>query len=495
MADVDELKLLIRSRHPLITIETIEERKAAEIIARAVGGMGMTLLTWTLSRGLVRTLPAPTSDIPKTEKPEDLLRWILQAEYAAVYVLYDFCTHTSNAETARLFRDVVQDSTRVQRTVIVVDQRIQLAEAIRRLGVPYEIALPDTQRLELIVRKVYQDLSQYESVKAELNREQMDALLQNLRGLTDDEAALAVTQMIVQDGRLNAADIQSAQEIKRGVIEQSDLLDFVAVDEASSRIGGLGRLRQWLQKRRGALSKEARDFGLEPPRGILLLGVQGCGKSLMAKVVASEWNLPLLRMDPSNLYDKFVGESERRLRDAIRLAEAMAPLVMWIDEIEKAFASAASQSADGGLSQRMFGTLLGWLQDHREPIFVVATANDISALPAELLRKGRFDEVFFVDLPDDAARREIFTVHLSRRKRDPKLFDLNNLTSASDGFSGAEIEQAIVSALYAAFAAKQELTTELILQELRSTQPLSVTMAEKVAALRQWAQGRCTPAN
>lgn len=226
-----------------------------------------------------------------------------------------------------------------------------------------------------------------------------------------------------------------------------------------------------------------------------MLGVPGCGKSLCAKAVAADWGMPLLRLDPGVLYQKFIGESENQLRQAIQQAEAMAPVVLWIDEIEKAFASASSSSADGGLSQRMFGTLLSWMQDHREPIFMVATANDISALPPELMRKGRFDEVFFIDLPGVDARRQIFQIHLKRKKRNPADFRIDELADASKDLTGSEIEQAIASGLFRAFADKRELTTEDILRAVASTNPLSSLMSERIESLRAWAANRCVVAD
>jgi SpoVK/Ycf46/Vps4 family AAA+-type ATPase len=227
----------------------------------------------------------------------------------------------------------------------------------------------------------------------------------------------------------------------------------------------------------------------------LLLGVQGAGKSLSAKAIATAWQRPLLRLDPGALYDRFVGESEHRLRDALKQAEMMAPIVLWIDEIEKGFASAASHSTDGGLSQRMFGTLLTWMQEHDKPVFLVATANDIDALPPELLRKGRFDEIFFVDLPGEKVREQIFAIHLTKRKRDPAKFDLKALAKASAGFSGAEIEQAVIAALHEAFAEKGEIDTRRVVEVLGRSPPLSVTAAERIAMLRDWARHRCVPAD
>jgi len=226
-----------------------------------------------------------------------------------------------------------------------------------------------------------------------------------------------------------------------------------------------------------------------------MLGIPGCGKSLCAKAVASDWQMPLLRLDPGVLYQKFIGESESQLRQALAQAEAMAPVVLWVDEIEKAFASASAGSADGGLSKRMFGTLLSWMQDHRHPIFIIATANDVSSLPPELMRKGRFDEIFFVDLPSPEVRKEIFEIHLRKRGMKPEQFDLQALVSTSEGFSGSEIEQAIVSATYVAAAGERSITGEDLVAELRQTRPLSVVMGERVAALREWASDRTVPAD
>jgi SpoVK/Ycf46/Vps4 family AAA+-type ATPase len=272
-------------------------------------------------------------------------------------------------------------------------------------------------------------------------------------------------------------------------------LEPIIADVSPEEIGGLKNLKRWLNLRHCGFSARARQFGLDPPRGILLLGVQGCGKSLCAKVVASAWHMPLVRMDPGVLYQKFIGESEARLREALRQAESMAPAVLWIDEIEKAFASAGSDSADGGLSQRMFGTLLSWMQDHHHPIFLIATANNLAQLPPELMRKGRFDEIFFVDLPQPEQREAIFAIHLHKRGRDPTQYDLAHLAAVAEGYTGAEIEQAVIAGMYAAFAEKTECTTEQIVAAMQATQPLSVVMREHVQRLRAWAKTRCVMAD
>ncbi len=279
------------------------------------------------------------------------------------------------------------------------------------------------------------------------------------------------------------------------MIQRGGLIEYIQTPLDLSEIGGMRRLKKWLEERKDAFTSKAEDFGLKAPKGVLMLGVQGAGKSLCAKAIATAWHQPLLRMDPSVLYASYIGESERNLRDALRQIEAMSPVILWIDEIEKGFASAASQSTDGGLSKRMFGTLLTWMQEHEAPVFVIATANDIEALPPELLRKGRFDEIFFVDLPTENVRKEIFAIHLKKRGRDPGQFDLDALAKTSEGYSGSEIEQAVISALHGAYANETDLDTNRLLSALRTSPPLSVTMAECVQCLRAWAEGRCVPAD
>lgn len=301
---------------------------------------------------------------------------------------------------------------------------------------------------------------------------------------------------VLERGRADNSVLEAVLAAKRDLLRTDGLLEAVKRDASFADLAGLQRLRAWLDKRKGALTAEGQRFGLVPPKGILITGVQGCGKSLAAKAVAGEWGFELARLDAGALYDKFVGESEKRLRKGLELAQKMAPLVLWIDEIEKAFASAGtSGDADAGLSQRLLATLLTWMQDRESGVFLAATSNNISALPPEMLRKGRFDEIFFVDLPSSVARVALFALHLQKRGRDPQSFDLPKLAAATEGFSGAEIEQGIASALYTAFAAKQQLSTEILLGEITSTQPLSVTRSEEVTAIREWARTRAVAAD
>jgi SpoVK/Ycf46/Vps4 family AAA+-type ATPase len=281
-------------------------------------------------------------------------------------------------------------------------------------------------------------------------------------------------------------------EAKKALLKRSEMVEFVDSTDTLASVGGLENLKAWLAQRQGAWDEGAIKFGLDAPNGVIILGVQGCGKSLCARAVAGEWKLPLVKFDTAAVYDKFIGETEKRIQKVFKVAEGLAPCILWIDELEKVFAGSGpdSASADAGVSSRLLASFLSWMQDRKPPVFVAATCNNVTVLPPELIRKGRFDELFFVDLPNEAERKQIFSIQLSRRKRNPSDFDLGRLAVASKGFSGAEIESAVQTALYAAFARKQELSTDDLLTALGSTVPLSITRAEEIAQLRNWAQHR-----
>jgi len=335
------------------------------------------------------------------------------------------------------------------------------------------------------------------TVDAKITQESLVTMVRNLRGMTRRQVEQVVLDLISVERRLTDADINKLLAHKRQMLHRGGLLEYVESPVTLDEIAGLTRLKHWLRQREHTLSGNVHAGGMElhPPKGVLMLGVPGAGKSLCAKAVATAWGRPLLRLDPSVLYDRYIGESERRLRDALRQAEAMSPIILWVDEIEKGFASAASRSVDGGLSQRMFGTLLNWMQEHTEPVFLFATANNLEALPPELLRKGRFDEIFFVDLPGRSVRRDIFRIHLDKRGLNPGVFDVEQLADASDGYTGSEIEQAIVAASHDAASRGAQPDTAAVLNALQTSPPLSVTMAEHVNRLRDWAAGRCVRAD
>jgi len=491
---LEQLQLLVRSGVGLMSLETHDEARAVAIVRKAAEAMQVPLYEWSITSGLEQTHPTQNGTGVGAGKAALALGYVLERNFTTgFYVFKDVGPHCKDPFVVRQLRDLAG---RRQPTVILIDTE-RLPDAARRLTIPLKLELPDAAELEQVVRDTFRRarIESLQEIGVKLTKREFEQLVQMLRGLTCADAARIINLAIHDDLSLTPDDIQGIVEAKRLLLEGSGCLESIAVNVSVDEIGGLARLKSWLALRRDGMGARAREFGLDPPRGILLLGVQGCGKSLCAKMVAADWKLPLLRMDPGVLYQKFIGESESRLREALVQAEKTAPVVLWIDEIEKAFASAGSESADGGLSQRMFGTLLSWMQDHRSPIFLVATANNIASLPPELMRKGRFDEIFFVDLPAPVSRRQILEVHLGRRKRNPRNFALDELVALSEGFSGAELEQLVVAGLYQAFAAEEELADAHLRQAIADTKPLAVVMREQIASLRAWAANRCVPAD
>jgi ATP-dependent 26S proteasome regulatory subunit len=493
---IDTLKHLVRASNPIISMETPDEPRAVGLVREVARQLTLPLSEWSVTEGLLSSPQASSRALVEPGKVAAALRYIKESTYPAIYLFKDIGPHCKDPQVVRALRDLYFSSDARLWTVILVDA-LALPPEVRRLSVPFAVGWPDEAELEEIVRATFRDVERrsLEEVESKLTKRELEMFVQTLRGLTSEEAGRVVTGAIRDDNVLDIADLPRIIEAKRNLLGTMGCLESIAADVSPDDIGGLNSLKRWLNMRRGGFSARAREFGLDPPRGMLLLGVQGCGKSLCAKVVASAWRMPLMRMDPGVLYQKYIGESEARLREALQQAESMSPVVLWIDEIEKAFASAGSDSADGGLSQRMFGTLLSWMQDHRAPIFLIATANNLSQLPPELMRKGRFDEIFFVDLPNPPVRESIFSIHFKKRSRNPGGFDMPRLTAASEGMSGAEIEQAVISGLYAAFAEKQDCTTEHVLAAIQATQPLSVVMRESVDRLRAWAARRCVMAD
>jgi SpoVK/Ycf46/Vps4 family AAA+-type ATPase len=448
-----------------------------------------------VTQGVRDGLLAKPPIVMDSEHPSAALYYLSTLKRRLVAVLFDVSDHLKDARVLRMLRETIDQIADYRGHLVLIDHASELPAAIAAVTTPFELSLPDEKELEEILRRVLVEQSVPTPVRVNLSRTDLETIIRNLRGLTGRQARQVVLDSISEDRTLDSKDIGLVLAQKRKQLQKLGLLDFVEAPVDLDEIGGLRRLKYWLEQRHEALCDEAVRFGLVPPRGVLMLGIQGAGKSLAAKAVATAWQRPLLRLDAGALYDKYIGESEHRLRDALHQAEMMAPIVLWIDEIEKAFASAAAQSADGGLSKRMFGHLLTWMQEHRSPVFLIATANDIEALPPELLRKGRFDEIFFVDLPDEDARRDIFQIHLRKRGRDPAAFNVDRLASESVGRSGAEIEQAIIAAMHNAFAVREKLTSEHIVAALKASPPLAVTMAESVARLREWAKSRCVPAD
>ena len=493
MPALSDLALMIQSRYPFIAVETSEEERLETMLAQVAGELRVPFFVWTVTNGLHRHgLPNAIYD---SQQPLKGLNNVAAMTGEAIFLMKDLHRYLSEPAVVRKCLDLAPAFGHDRRVIVMSSVKVELPSELAPLTARFTLDLPGTDELKSVVTRVVAECSRERPVSMGLSAADLDRLVDRLRGFTAFEAERAVTQAILRDNTLDAKDIDFIVELKKEMLRKDGVLEYVSPEENLAEVGGFKNLKAWLEKRKKAFTAEARNFGLEPSRGILLLGIQGGGKTLIARAVAREWGLPLLKMEPARLYDKFVGETEKNLDRALRVAEQMAPCVLMIDELEKGLSYNPGGDADAGLSKRVFGRLLAWLQDRKAPVFVVATSNDIGQLPPELTRKGRFDEIFFVDLPNAAERKEIFAVHLRKRKRDPRLFDLAALAAAAEGFSGAEIEQAVVAGLYTAFSRGVEVSSAIIIEELNATKPLSVTRAESVDALREWARDRTVMAS
>jgi SpoVK/Ycf46/Vps4 family AAA+-type ATPase len=490
---LQDLDLLLRSRHSIVVLDTSEEERAESLLKHLADQLDLPLFAWTPSKGLRRS--DKEAGIYGTAEPGQALDHVESARFPAIYLFKGFEPYLADTVLARKLRDAAEPYREVAGAIILTGAGLDLPEPVQQVATMLRLPPPDVEEYRALLQHILRDLNRRGHITVDQTPDESQRLLQNLRGLTLLEAEKVLTKAIIEDGQLSPDDIRKVVEAKKQLIEREGLLEYYPVEESLAEVADLATLKDWLRKRQVIVEtpERASEFGLEFPRGVLLLGVPGCGKSLCAKAVAMEWGLPLLKLDPSNLYNKYIGESERNFKRAVAAAERMAPVILWIDELEKAFAGAGDH--DGGVTMRILGTFLSWLQDRRGDVFVVATANDVQRLPAEFLRKGRFDEIFFVDLPDEETRAKIFEIHLRKRGQDNVDFDLPNLAAASDGFSGSEIEQVVVAGLYTAFSEKETLSTGALLREVAATRPLSKMMAEKVAGLRAWAEGRTVRAN
>jgi SpoVK/Ycf46/Vps4 family AAA+-type ATPase len=493
-----ELDTLIRARNPLLWLVSSEEQRVDVLLGEMAETHGKVLLAWSITKGLHR-LGGARAQPPPTEGTEDPIA-ALQAVGAygepSLVVLKDFHPYLSEPRVVRALRELGHALKSTYTTVIVLAPVLQLPVELEKEMSVLDVPLPTFRDLAELLRDIIGVVRTGGRATVELKREEGEQLVKAALGLTLLEAENAFAKAIAEHQRLDATDIQRVMEEKRQAIRKSGLLEYYPAEHDLHGVGGLEYLKDWLNRRAAAFGEPARRFGLPEPKGLLLLGVQGCGKSLTAKAIASQWTLPLLRLDMGRIFSGLVGSSEENLRRAIRVAESAAPAVLWMDEIDKALSGAASSgTADGGVSARVLGTFLTWLQEKKAAVFVVATANRVEGLPPELLRKGRFDEIFFIDLPDARERAEILTIHLRRRGRDPAAFDVAQVAARAASFSGAELEQVVVEGLYLAFAQGGELTTPHLLAAVAQTFPLAVTLAEEVDRLREWAAQRTRPAS
>jgi ATP-dependent 26S proteasome regulatory subunit len=499
-AAMEELEVLIRARYPLIYVVSWEEERVEQQIAEIAKARNKKLFTWTVTQGIVKYgSAAPSSKGSGTADPVAALDAVLGQVEPAIYLFKDFHHYMKeavgcarcNIPIIRKLRDVAYQLRDSYKTIVVVSPLQMIAPELAKDVTLLEFALPSVPEFSALLDRITTDLKDNPRIRIELESEGKERLLQAARGLTLKEAENVLAKTIVLDNKLDASDVSIVFSEKQQIIRKSGLLEYCESHEVLDHVAGLENLKQWLVKRGLGFSDRAAEFGLPPPRGVLLLGVQGCGKSLCAKAASSLWKLPLLRLDIGRMFGSLVGSSEENMRRAIQTAESVAPAVLWVDEIDKAFGGAAGSGAsDGGTSPRVFGTFVTWLSEKRTPVFVIATANDIRNLPPELLRKGRLDEIFFVDLPNEAERREVFRIHLQRRGRDPQNFDVADLARRSEGFSGAEIEEAIVSGLFDAFSRGSDVDQATVATCLSETVPLSKTMNEELNRLRSWAHGR-----
>ena len=488
VSSIHDLKTLILAFHPVIVIETVEEQRVQILLKKVAKELHLPLYEWTITRGLCKNNHCVS--LEETYKPAEVLDYLERSQIEAIFWLKDFGQYLKDSALKRQFREVTQQFNQINSTIILTSATIDVPEAIIPDAAYYQLKLPNTKELYQVFSTVVKSLRANHSISINLNSKDVEKLLQALKGMTLNQARQAIAYAALVDGKLSPADIGLVQERKMAMIRDGGLLEYYPEGDNRHQLGGFGRLKTWLTLAKIGFSRQAKQLNLDPPKGILLVGIQGCGKSLAAKAIARQWHLPLLKLDAARLYDKYIGESEKNFYRAIAIAESMAPIVLWIDELEKGFGNLSNTSSDGGISRRLFGNFLMWLQEKRKEVFVVATANDVFNLPPELLRKGRFDEIFFVDLPNPQERGEIFKIHLSVRKQNPRKFDLKLLVAESVGFGGAEIEQAIISALYRSLHLQVTLDTSLLLTAIRETIPLSISRREDIEKLRKMASDR-----
>ncbi|WP_158881051.1 AAA family ATPase [Rhodanobacter sp. L36] len=490
MNELQDLTTLVRASTPLLVIETVDEQRVIECFRHVIAQALHPLWRWTLTDGLTRLDFAQEIKVPPDVTAT--LDAIRAQNERGIFLLFDFDGLLGYAMSLRQFREIVQRQRSAAHTIVLVGAKVELPDELEALALRVPLSLPDIKELAGILRGEAAAWQREQGRNVDVDNDAARTIVRNLLGLSAPDARRIVRKLIYNDGALNQADLPELMQAKFDLLNRSGLLHYEYATASFADVAGVRRVREWVQRRRAVFLDPSTTPTLDPPKGVLLLGVQGCGKSLASKAIAGGFGVPLVRLDFGTLYDKYQGETEKNLREALASTELLAPCVLWIDEIEKGLAGGGD---DGGVSRRVLGYLLTWMAERKAKVFVVATANAVDELPAELLRKGRFDEIFFVDLPTEPVRADIFAMHLTRRKLDPTTFDLPALAQTADGFSGAEIEQAIVSALYDAAGNNTPLDQATLIAALKQTRPLSVLMREKVEALRTWAQGRCVGAD
>jgi SpoVK/Ycf46/Vps4 family AAA+-type ATPase len=489
----EEINILIQAQYPLIYLVTSEEERTERAIATIAQTKSQPrrVFVWTVTHGIVEYGQSRHVTMHNTVSPEAAIQWVIQQKEAGIYIFKDLHPFIDSPATTRWLRDAIASFKGTQKTIILMSPVQEVPIELEKEVVVLDYPLPDLTELNQVLSHQLDH-----SKTRRTTTETREKLLKAALGLTHDEAEKVYRKAQVKTGRLTEAEVDIVLSEKKQLIRRNGILEYIEEDETLDSVGGLEELKRWLKQRSNAFTERAREYGLPQPKGMLILGVPGCGKSLIAKTTSRLWGLPLLRLDMGRVYDgSMVGRSEANLRNALKTAESISPAILFIDELDKSFAgTTGSSDSDGGTSSRIFGSFLTWMQEKTSPVFVMATANRVERLPGEFLRKGRFDEIFFVDLPTPEERQHIFNIHLSKRRRDIARFDIEQLAKVSDGFSGAEIEQALIAAMYEAFAQDREFTQLDIIAAIKATLPLSRTMTEQVTALRDWARQRARPA-
>ena len=494
---MNELEVLIRARYPLIYVISWEEQRVLRQVSKIASKLGKNVFEWSITTGLVpigTSLQTQKHRDAATQDPLVALTNVIDHVDPALYVFKDFHPFLKgqNMSVIRRMREVAASLKNTFKTIVMVSPMFQIPPELEKDITVIDFDLPKEKDFTALLGRIIEEVKGNPKLNVKIDSKMREQIVHALLGLTLVEGENVLAKTLVQNRGFGVQSLEIINNEKKQIIRKNGLLQYYDAEEKLESVGGLDALKSWLLKRSVVFTDQARDFGLPAPKGVLLLGVQGCGKSLMAKTISNIWKLPLLRFDVGQVFGSLVGSSEENIRRAIKVAESVSPVVFWIDEIDKAFRGSRSSSSgtDGGTSARVFSTFLTWLSEKQEPVFVVATANDISMLPPELLRKGRFDEIFFIDLPTFIERKEIFRVHLSKRKMTPDEFDLDELAQVSNGYSGAEIEEAIISAMFDAFYEKEKLNTKRLIESIRQTVPLSKTMSEDIDELRKWANDR-----
>lgn len=495
---IDEIDIMIRARYPIIYVVSWEEKRVEQALLDIATRRNKKIFSWTITQGIVNLISANATMMvnDSTRDPISALEHLVRSVDSALFILKDFHPFMNDPTVIRKLRDLTIALKTSYKTIIILSPTLKIPHELEKDITVVDFPLPGTQELGTLLDGIIFSVQGNKNVNVNLTPDGKESILLAAQGLTLTEAESVFAKAIVSRSRIDPADIPIILSEKKQIIRKTGILEYHSVEEDIGDVGGLSNLKDWLRKRSLAFTEAARDYGLPQPKGILLLGVSGSGKSLVSKAVSSLWRLPLLRFDVGTVFSGLVGSSEENMRKAIRTAESVAPCLLWLDEMDKGLAGAFSSTfSDGGTTARVLSSFLTWMQEKTAPVFILATANDISVLPPELLRKGRLDEIFFVDLPTQREREEIFAIHLRKRGREPENFDMPLLAQMSNGFSGSEIEQAVISALYDSFEAGRELVSPDIVNALRQSVPLSHTMREHIDALRQWAQTRARPAS